>query len=725
MTAVSFVDELVREYLLFRGFVATLKAFDNDLKNDKDKGFRADKIVDQLCSYVTNYDLTTLRETWNHMEQRIFCHLEQQFSGAVRKLENSLLKMYIVNTIQTSRHDKLIEFFDKMGQELQNQPEWKDWFVLPFLKNPEENPSYAGYFTRQWQDTMLVSLHNFLSSPLPVLLNYEEERTKINQLQDENEMLRQQVAALQAREIALDKQTPNKLLDSSDISLTGDIMDDFYVLAQEPSNIDTQSKSLRSIIKNISSGLPTSPILGRRPSAPQISRKMLDSDLSGSSKQSTKTKTRGNTQLSSSMKNRPVSEYESSKRSPTIVVQINKSEESFSKFKETSYSKKDTSPNMDNVRIIPKDVEKSTANVICGGDLEDSKKSPLLLLSQEDYTEHQSAITHCKFNESGSLIASSDIDGVIKIWKPSPSPLTLATVISKSSVLSLEWTPKHERFLLFGNRTGIIRLYDTQEKKTMWEIGMDGNSPLKDQKIVNLACSPLESYFVSSTAVKFNTVGFDETMLLPLSGNLILWDMKKTKLLKQLNLKDDSSVVNCSLFNHNGQLLIVGDTRGNISIFDMRNYECIAQWKAHSGETHTIELSSSETTCYSMGSEGKFCQWNINNTGQKVSEHNLMENCAGPFMNPIGSTSQKNQYHRPVGKLFCVDSEGKHVLTCGNTSAIISMIPDGKTPPTAVMRLEGHKVPVITMDWATTMDCGTCISASLDGQIRVSTLLAK
>lgn len=40
MSHVQYIDELVREYLLFRGFTVTLKSFDNELKIDKDKGFR-------------------------------------------------------------------------------------------------------------------------------------------------------------------------------------------------------------------------------------------------------------------------------------------------------------------------------------------------------------------------------------------------------------------------------------------------------------------------------------------------------------------------------------------------------------------------------------------------------------------------------------------------------------------------------------------------------------
>lgn len=64
---------------------------------------------------------------------------------------------------QTNRNDKAQEFFAKQATELQNQAEWKDWFVLPFLPSPDTNPTFATYFSRQWADTFIVSLHNFLS----------------------------------------------------------------------------------------------------------------------------------------------------------------------------------------------------------------------------------------------------------------------------------------------------------------------------------------------------------------------------------------------------------------------------------------------------------------------------------------------------------------------------------------------------------------------------------
>jgi hypothetical protein len=42
--------------------------------------------------------------------------------------------------------------------------------VLPWVKSPEENPVFQVHFTRQWQDTLVVSLHNFLATIFQVCL---------------------------------------------------------------------------------------------------------------------------------------------------------------------------------------------------------------------------------------------------------------------------------------------------------------------------------------------------------------------------------------------------------------------------------------------------------------------------------------------------------------------------------------------------------------------------
>ncbi|XP_063907683.1 WD repeat-containing protein 91 [Zophobas morio] len=263
MAHAQYMDELIREYLLFRGFGSTLKAFDSELKVDKEKSFRVDKIIDQLMQFIANFDLNSLRELWGHLDAHMFSKLESHFIPGVKKLENSVLKMFLVICAVNNKTDKVMEFFLRLTPELQNQNEWKDWFVFPYIKNHEENPAFSLYFTKQWQDTLLVSLHNFLASifqymPTPTLMHFEEDATKINKMEQRNESLRNRLALL------IDK-GPEANVTPCSVEPPPHLLDDFYIIAQENNSVDSQAKSLKSLIRNMGTG--SSPVLGRKENA--------------------------------------------------------------------------------------------------------------------------------------------------------------------------------------------------------------------------------------------------------------------------------------------------------------------------------------------------------------------------------------------------------------------------------------------------------------------------
>lgn len=184
-TSITQMDELVKEYLLFRGFNSTIKSFENELKQDKDRCFRADKITDQLLSYIYSFDLSGLLDYWSYLEHKFFSRITLKVSNTsstalTRKYELFLLRFYLVHAMQSSKADKAIELFENYASKLQSQSEWKEWYCLPFLKNPEENPTFSVYFSKNWIDTFIVSLQNFLnitfqSLQFPRLLNYEED----------------------------------------------------------------------------------------------------------------------------------------------------------------------------------------------------------------------------------------------------------------------------------------------------------------------------------------------------------------------------------------------------------------------------------------------------------------------------------------------------------------------------------------------------------------------
>ncbi|XP_058467468.1 WD repeat-containing protein 91 [Malaya genurostris] len=312
MAHIQYTDGLVREYVLFRGFSNTLKSFDAELKNDKDKSFRVDKIIDQLMQLIQTHDLQGLRDLWAHLNNHLFRNLEHSFTGAVIKLEQSILKFYLIIAYISNKSDKINEFFTKLASELVSQSEWKEWFFFPFCKNPEEHSAFAVCFTKQWQDTLLISLHNFLSTiyqcmPQPTISKVEAESSLLRKLQEENAQLRSKLQSIQQQVTAgtatssthqsrlssfndqkytLDGktrystrsvgtgQTLNDVI-PFDIPPPAHIVDDFYIIAQESNNIgnaaESQARGLKSLIKNISSG--GSPVLGRKDTAAERNKK--------------------------------------------------------------------------------------------------------------------------------------------------------------------------------------------------------------------------------------------------------------------------------------------------------------------------------------------------------------------------------------------------------------------------------------------------------------------
>nr|SVE76413.1 EOG090X0719 [Daphnia longispina] len=281
MSCIQQMDELVKEYLLFRGFTTTVRALDSEVKSEKDKAFRPDKIVEQFIHYINLYDLNGLKDYWNHFDQSVFERLDQNFTPAIKKMENSLLRMYLINACTNSKQEKVQEFFEKLGSDLQHQLEWKDWFALPFVKNPEENPTFMVYFTRQWQDTMLISLHNLLAVsfqclPQPKLTTYNEEASRITRLQAENDQLKSKLARINIGET--NESGSTNILSSDNFPPGLDLIDEFYLIPVDTSPADNHSRSFRSFIRGfgtnsgVSGSLNTSPLSGRRASSSPMNR---------------------------------------------------------------------------------------------------------------------------------------------------------------------------------------------------------------------------------------------------------------------------------------------------------------------------------------------------------------------------------------------------------------------------------------------------------------------
>jgi len=460
MSPIQFLDDLIREYLLFRGFVNTLKLFDSDVKAEKDKGLRSDKVVEQILSMISAHDLQGLRDLWQHLNSRLFRRLDPTQTGAVARLEAGVLKLYVVNCVQNKNPEKVKEFFEKMSPELQGQPDWKEWFALPFLPNPESNPTFLNYFSRHWQDSLMLSLHNFLaivfaSLPPPKLADYHATSSKIKRLREENDAMRQ----------TLLKHHYNKVekLPPLDIPRPNDVMDDFYIIASHElhaSNTaatENHTKGLKGFLRNFTGSASTP---------------------TGTSVGSTNSVTKTEKSRSSSRSRTPSTSSQSSqlvapKHAPLRRVS-------------TKNLTSNLSSSLCGSTTIISEMNSSGENVKSKGDT----RLAYLLLGQEEYDEHHSEITQCRFSHSGTTIASSDVDGVVKVWSASPGPPhTYATFVSQSGVSALDWFPHSDRKFIYGTMTGNVRICDKDERKAASEFNLNENGTSGNNFVNQIVCS--------------------------------------------------------------------------------------------------------------------------------------------------------------------------------------------------------------------------------------------
>jgi len=650
--------------ILFRGFTSTIRAFDSDLKNEKEKGFRVDKILDQINQLVVTHDLTGLTELWKHFETKIFSRLENNKVSAVRKLENSILKLYAVNCIQSKQPEKLREFFEKLTPDLHGQSEWKDWFALPFLKDPQDNPSFTIYFSRQWQDTLMLSLHNFLALvfqglPPPRLADYKRSAARFRAMREEIKQLKLRLATIGVED---DPHLVQGNLKYMEPPPTKEIMDDFYLIAQETTVVDSQVKSIKSFLRTITGAgnsntdKKKSPVLGApagghksRSSSKTRTAVVPPSSLSVSSSQSLSISKQPLKRVTQSVN--PLDNVKSKLSEPAIgAVEV-------------------SSPSPASVPATP------------------SSSSRYILLGQEEYSEHRSSVVLVCVSGVGGKVVSADQSGVIKVWSATPSPSTLATFISGSPVTAICWVEGSDRYFLYGTSSGQVRLCDVTEKMSIAEVSAD---LLSGQGVAVLQCGPSGASFLVCAGIK-----------------ILMMDTKTCRLDRDLS-QPSLNPITSAQFNHNGSVLVHGGADGKLGLTDLNRGELLSTWPGHGDTITCIRLNRDETAVWSLAKDGSMAHSSIIRTGHKVWGGQLGGDTVGD---------------RPA---FCLSPDGDHMLTGTSGGAVIYRLPKGEAESgqlEKVLGLRGEH-PTSAVDWSAG-DCGPAVTGGADGAVKIYTLLCQ
>lgn len=244
-------DDMVLEYVAFRGFTETFRSFSMERLDDVSRrgSFDATFAVDALLRNVDEMDVAGIVESWDFVESKFLAQLDAELGSHAEALRCGLFRYFCVTAVSRGESQKAIELLstlarrdiedaakgsaaasfrrgrrrrqsweddgdfvgrprgeeqralwalsssddddDEDGEQDEDDPReayrsrcrngdgWREWFAMPHLPEPSNDPVFRLYFTRRWQDDLKLSLRNFLAAvfaraPPPKLLLLEK-----------------------------------------------------------------------------------------------------------------------------------------------------------------------------------------------------------------------------------------------------------------------------------------------------------------------------------------------------------------------------------------------------------------------------------------------------------------------------------------------------------------------------------------------------------------------
>ncbi|XP_040939618.1 WD repeat-containing protein 91 homolog isoform X2 [Gossypium hirsutum] len=512
MENMQYAEELVREFLVFRGFTNTLQAFETERCTDIGKMFQVYKILDLIFTvYIPKFHAEKLVGLFSFFKQCFSSWSETTMLDTFSKLEGSVLRCYIVHALQSGRKDKVVEFFGMNGNDLLLKgSDWTAWFAIPYVKNPSIDPQFRVYFSKEWYEALRLSVRNFFSeifngTRLPALLKISSEKNTISCLKKENKRLNQKLLQLQA---LLEEKEAQLGLSKRSMGAANSSF--------QSSGIDGENLRPSSSSEDICA--PATSYLGRIPQSEECAAaeptKFASARVESSSRQD-------------------------------------------------SYSASSLHASSGGID--------DTAQKLYGSHFDENGREMLReeefpevsVEFQETFLGHTSPITRCRFSASGNNIASASVDGTVRIWTYDSSiPASRnATIYCGAEIMSLDWECKSDRLLLIGTADGGIKAWNVDAKRVVCDLNTTDAFP----SVLDLKCSPVEPIFVSAASSRrLGSTSIDSLGY----ASLTVWNMKTWKAMTVLPLGEDPPAITSLCFNHNGKILAASATDGMIHMFE-------------------------------------------------------------------------------------------------------------------------------------------------------------
>ncbi|MGE0090879.1 MAG: hypothetical protein AB7S50_15525 [Bacteroidales bacterium] len=256
---------------------------------------------------------------------------------------------------------------------------------------------------------------------------------------------------------------------------------------------------------------------------------------------------------------------------------------------------------------------------------------------------HTGSVMDIAFIPETNTLFTTGGDGKILKWNIEDLKIPFETIIENPFVQRVIAITPDSKFMICGTDESKIQLFSLTNSVSLMK-DLTGHTSI----IVALAVSGDSKFFVSvsndKTIRKWDLTTFNNDILLQIEtkinslkitpdnkqlligtqdGKILLFDIESKSIVKTI-FEESKNAVTAFAYNHSGKWMASGDSKGNLKIWDTKNYTLIETLEGHRSRIYDIDFSPDDQLVASTSLDGTVRMWdcsNINNQPVVLTDH--------------------------------------------------------------------------------------------------------